>query len=98
MRVWEMFPPSKRIMEDVDKVLLALPIIQAARGTTVQGICESNGKRKCAEAGGVKNKRGGCRIKGEKKDPSARHPDALPARAIRIAKSEERFRAKAEEG
>ena len=96
MRVWEMFPSSKRIMEDVDKVLLALPIIQEARGVTVQGICERNGKRKRAEAHGVKNKRGGRRTKGEKKDLGARHPDALPARAIRIAKSEERFRAKAE--
>ena len=34
-------------------------------------------------------------IKGKKKNWSARHPDALPARASRIAKSEERY-AKAE--
>ena len=54
-----MFPPSKRIMEDVDKVLLALPIIQQARGTTAQGTCESNGKRKRAQADGVKKKRRG---------------------------------------
>ena len=98
LRVWEMFPPSKRIMEDVDKVLLALPIIQEARGTTVQGICERNGKRKRAQADGVKNKRGGHRKKGKKKNLSARHPDALPARASRIAKSEKRFHAKAGEG
>ena len=93
-----MFPPSKRIMEDVDKVLLALPTTQEARGTTVQGTCERSGKRKRAEAGGAKKKRGGHTTKGERKNWSARHPDALPARAIRIAKSEERFRAKGDGG
>ena len=39
-----------------------------------------------------------CERNGKRKRADARHPDALPARAIRIAKSEERFRAKAEEG
>ena len=98
LRVWEMFPPSKGIMGGVDKVLLALPTIQEARGTAVQGTCERNGKRKRAEAGGAKEKRGGHTTKGERKNWGARHPGALPARASFIAKSEERFRAKAEEG
>ena len=74
----------------------ALRRVRALR--TVIAVCERNGKRKCTQADGVKNKRGGHRIKGEKKNLSARHPDALPARASRIAKSEERFSAKAGEG
>ena len=55
-------------------MLLALPIIQGACGTTVQGICLRNGKH--AEANGVKNKRGGHRKKGELKKLSARVPRA----------------------
>jgi len=70
LRVWEVAPPSKRIIEDVDKVFAALPIIYQAKGVTTQGLGERNGKRKAAEASGVKAKRGGARQKGERKKAS----------------------------
>eukprot|EP00936_MAST-01D_sp_MAST-1D-sp1_P002372 g2372.t1 len=94
LRVWEVAPPSKRIIEDVDKVFAALPIIYQAKGVTIQGLGERNGKRKAAEASGVKAKRGGARQKGERKKAKVMHADASGAIAARIAESERNYSAK----
>ena len=94
LRVWEVAPPSKRIIEDVDKVFAAHPIIYQAKGVTIQGLCERNGKRKAAEASGVKAKWGGARQKGERKKAKVMHPDTSGVIAARVAESERNHSAK----
>ena len=96
LRVWEIEPSSARICEDVDKVFKALPIIQEARGVSVQGICQRRGNRSGAEQSGVKRERGGKTTKGPPPAAPVRHQHSECAKKNRVTKSEEQHASKPE--
>jgi hypothetical protein len=93
LRVLEGTPSSKRIIQDVNKVLESMKAIYDAKGCLVAGLGDRNGVRRVLN-GDSNNKRGGIRVKDlNLYDPKNYwlHPDAQTGIQVKLEDSIVKF-------